>query len=87
MKQLGVAMSNTTLVLLGAGSASRFKSTVKKQWLYSEDVPLWLQVAERFSNTAKFEKIIIVSSSEELQHMKNFASYTYVIGGTVDKHL
>ena len=81
LKQLGVTMSNTTLVLLGAGSASRFKSTVKKQWLYSEDVPLWLQVAERFSNVTEFEKIIIVSSSEELQHMKHFANYTYVIGG------
>jgi len=74
-------MSHTTLVLLGAGSASRFRSTVKKQWLYSEDIPLWLQVAECFSKAAVFEKIIVVSSEEELQHMKHFATYTYVPGG------
>ncbi len=74
-------MSNTTLVLLGAGSASRFGSTVKKQWLYSKDIPLWLQVAEQFSTAAKFENIIIVSSAEELEHMKHFATYTYVLGG------
>ncbi len=74
-------MSNTTLILLGAGSSSRFKSSVKKQWLYSADLPLWLQVTEDFENAATFEKIIIVSSAEDLSHMKNFVSYTYVQGG------
>lgn len=81
MKHIGVALSNTTLILLGAGSSSRFKSTVKKQWLYSADIPLWLQVAERFEKAATFEKIIIVSSAEDILHMKNFASHIYVQGG------
>lgn len=74
-------MSETTLILLGAGSSSRFKSSVKKQWLYSGDIPLWLQVAERFEKTALFCDIIIVSSAEDLAHMQHFADYKYVQGG------
>ncbi|MEN8303832.1 MAG: bifunctional 2-C-methyl-D-erythritol 4-phosphate cytidylyltransferase/2-C-methyl-D-erythritol 2,4-cyclodiphosphate synthase [Campylobacterota bacterium] len=74
-------MLNTTLILLGAGSSSRFKSSVKKQWLYSTELPLWLHVAQRFANCADFDDIIIVSSADDIQHMKHFAPYTYVQGG------
>jgi len=72
---------DTTLILLGAGSSSRFKSSLKKQWLYTKDIPLWLDVAERFEQSASFDKIIIVSSVEDIQHMKHFAAYEYVPGG------
>jgi len=75
-------LSRTTLILLGAGSSSRFKTTVKKQWLYSGDSPLWLQVAEHFERSTDFERIIIVSSKDEIHLMKNFASYHYVEGGS-----
>ena len=81
MKHIGIYLSSTTLILLGAGSSSRFKTTVKKQWLYSGDSPLWLHVAEHFENSADFKQIIIVSSKDETHFMKNFASYTYVEGG------
>lgn len=54
---------------------------MKKQWLYSGDLPLWLQVAKRFEKKRKFQDIIIVSSSAEIQVMKHFADYTYVEGG------
>jgi 2-C-methyl-D-erythritol 4-phosphate cytidylyltransferase/2-C-methyl-D-erythritol 2,4-cyclodiphosphate synthase len=66
---------------LGAGSSSRFKTNVKKQWLYSGDTPLWLQVAERFEKAADFQQIIIVSSRDEIHYMRNFATYNYVEGG------
>jgi len=72
---------NTTLILLSAGNSTRFNSSVKKQWIYCGNIPLWLHVAEHFSNSADFEDIIIVSSEEEILHMKNFASYQYVPGG------
>lgn len=74
-------MSNTTLILLGAGNSTRFATDVKKQWIYTDDKPLWLFVANHFENTASFKKIIIVSSKDEIQMMQNFASYDYVIGG------
>ncbi|HEY9189684.1 MAG TPA: bifunctional 2-C-methyl-D-erythritol 4-phosphate cytidylyltransferase/2-C-methyl-D-erythritol 2,4-cyclodiphosphate synthase [Sulfurovum sp.] len=74
-------MSNTTLILLGAGSSSRFETDVKKQWLYTGETPLWLQVAEHFERSARFEKIIIVSTRDEIRFMQHFASYTFVEGG------
>ncbi|MCF6244612.1 MAG: bifunctional 2-C-methyl-D-erythritol 4-phosphate cytidylyltransferase/2-C-methyl-D-erythritol 2,4-cyclodiphosphate synthase [Sulfurovum sp.] len=74
-------MSNTTLILLGAGSSSRFKTTVKKQWLYTQESPLWLHVVEHFESSAAFEKIIIVSTFDEIKEMKKFADYIYVQGG------
>ncbi|MEA1952830.1 MAG: bifunctional 2-C-methyl-D-erythritol 4-phosphate cytidylyltransferase/2-C-methyl-D-erythritol 2,4-cyclodiphosphate synthase [Campylobacterota bacterium] len=74
-------MSNTTLILLGAGNSTRFKCNVKKQWLYTGDIPLWLHVAEHFTQSANFSKVIIVSSAEDIGLMKSFASYTYVEGG------
>jgi 2-C-methyl-D-erythritol 4-phosphate cytidylyltransferase/2-C-methyl-D-erythritol 2,4-cyclodiphosphate synthase len=74
-------LSNTTLILLGAGSSTRFGNNVKKQWLYTAETPLWLHVAEHFEASATFDKIIIVSTLEEIAAMKNFASYHYVQGG------
>jgi 2-C-methyl-D-erythritol 4-phosphate cytidylyltransferase/2-C-methyl-D-erythritol 2,4-cyclodiphosphate synthase len=67
---------------LGAGSSSRFQSITKKQWLYSGERPLWLQVADRFEKMALFEKIIIVSSASEVHYMKHFGDYTFVTGGS-----
>ncbi|WP_309499410.1 bifunctional 2-C-methyl-D-erythritol 4-phosphate cytidylyltransferase/2-C-methyl-D-erythritol 2,4-cyclodiphosphate synthase [Sulfurovum sp.] len=74
-------MSSTALILLGAGSSSRFESNVKKQWLYTGDIPLWLHVAENFEKSANFDQIIIVSTTDEIHLMKHFASYTYIEGG------
>jgi 2-C-methyl-D-erythritol 4-phosphate cytidylyltransferase/2-C-methyl-D-erythritol 2,4-cyclodiphosphate synthase len=67
---------------LAAGSASRFESDVKKQWLYSGELPLWLQVAQHFEKSAGFEEIIIVSSATDIRTMRYFADYTFVTGGT-----
>jgi len=74
-------MFDTTLILLGAGASSRFKSTIKKQWLYSADRPLWLHVAQHFEQSSNFSNIIIVSSKDEIAYMKQFADYEYVTGG------
>jgi 2-C-methyl-D-erythritol 4-phosphate cytidylyltransferase/2-C-methyl-D-erythritol 2,4-cyclodiphosphate synthase len=74
-------LSNTTLILLGAGNSTRFNCRTKKQWLYTNTQPLWLHVAEHFSRSADFVDIIIVSSAEEIAHMQQFADYTYVQGG------
>ena len=80
-RYLGINLSNTTLILLGAGSSSRFKTKMKKQWLYTGDIPLWLHVAEHFEKSADFDQVIIVSTQDEIRLMKNFASFTYIEGG------
>jgi 2-C-methyl-D-erythritol 4-phosphate cytidylyltransferase/2-C-methyl-D-erythritol 2,4-cyclodiphosphate synthase len=74
-------LSHTTLILLGAGSSTRFKTEVKKQWLVTGEIPLWLHVAEHFQKSADFDEIIIVSSADEIAYMKHFAAYTFVEGG------
>jgi len=79
--KIGTYLSDTTLILLSAGSSSRFKSPTKKQWLYMGDNPLWLSVTKRFEKSLDFHKIIIVSSAIEIEYMRNFASYNYVVGG------
>jgi 2-C-methyl-D-erythritol 4-phosphate cytidylyltransferase/2-C-methyl-D-erythritol 2,4-cyclodiphosphate synthase len=54
---------------------------VKKQWLYSGDTPLWLQVAQNFEEIHPFSEIIVVSSEADISVMKSFAEYTFVKGG------
>ncbi len=74
-------MQDITLILLGAGSASRFKLAVKKQWLWSGEKPIWLKVADDFQSLYSFKETIIVSSKDDIHSMSNFAEYTFVEGG------
>jgi len=74
-------LSNLTLILLAAGSSSRFSMDVKKQWLRIEHKPLWRFVADRFNSTELFNKIIITSSNDDILFMKQYAEYTFVTGG------
>jgi 2-C-methyl-D-erythritol 4-phosphate cytidylyltransferase/2-C-methyl-D-erythritol 2,4-cyclodiphosphate synthase len=74
-------LSSLTLILLAAGSSSRFELNVKKQWLRVNHKPLWQFVADRLQKTNHFEKIIIVASNDDIEFMKNYASYTFVVGG------
>ncbi|KIM04784.1 MAG: 2-C-methyl-D-erythritol 4-phosphate cytidylyltransferase [Sulfurovum sp. AS07-7] len=74
-------MLSVTLVLLGAGSSSRFDLSVKKQWIWSADKPLWLQVLDDFAKIYHFEKIIMVSSKEDIQAMDKFCQYQLIEGG------
>ena len=74
-------MSDLTLILLAAGSSSRFELDIKKQWLRVKDEPLWYFVAKKLQETQLFCKIIITSSSDDISFMKNYADYTFVEGG------
>jgi 2-C-methyl-D-erythritol 4-phosphate cytidylyltransferase/2-C-methyl-D-erythritol 2,4-cyclodiphosphate synthase len=74
-------LSDITLILLGAGSATRFKLEPKKQWLYSGDNPIWLMVANNFDELYDFKEIIIVSSSDDIEYMNFFGNYKFVVGG------
>ena len=75
-------MSDLTLILLSAGSSSRFSLDVKKQWLRVEHRPLWQFVADTFAQKKLFAKIIIVASKDDIAFMQNYTSdYTFVEGG------
>jgi 2-C-methyl-D-erythritol 4-phosphate cytidylyltransferase/2-C-methyl-D-erythritol 2,4-cyclodiphosphate synthase len=74
-------LSDITLILLGAGSASRFSLPPKKQWLWIGEQPLWLKVTNDFQEVYGFKKTIIVSSQDDINSMSNFAEYDFVVGG------
>ena len=80
-KKLGVLLSDLTLILLAAGSSSRFEMDIKKQWLRIDHKPLWQFVAQRLQDSKLFDKIIITSSSDDINFMENYADFTFVIGG------
>jgi len=79
--ELGQILQDITLILLGAGSASRFKLPPKKQWLWSDNQPLWLKVTNDFQEIHNFSNTIIVSSKDDIQVMSNFSDFTFVEGG------
>ena len=75
-------MSDITLILLAAGSSSRFELDVKKQWLRVEDKPLWQFVAQRLNKTGLFRDIIITASSDDIEFMKIYDTFEFVKGST-----
>jgi len=74
-------LSDLSLVLLAAGSSSRFDMGIKKQWLRVNYKPLWQFVADNFEQTQRFAKIIVVCSAEDIPFMQNYAEYHFVTGG------
>ncbi len=77
----GNLLNDITLILLGAGSASRFNLPPKKQWLWIDTKPLWLKVADDFQAIYSFAKTIIVSSKDDIKSMSNFTEYNFIQGG------
>ncbi len=74
-------MEEITLILLAAGSATRFGTGAKKQWLYQGDKPLWQKVADDFVSAFGFDNVIIVGGENETTYMQLFGNYTIVSGG------
>ena len=75
-------MSNVTLIILCAGNSSRFGLQAKKQWLRTDNSPLWLFVTNRLQKFSDFKNIIITSHKDELNYMKNFSDdFIFVEGG------
>jgi 2-C-methyl-D-erythritol 4-phosphate cytidylyltransferase/2-C-methyl-D-erythritol 2,4-cyclodiphosphate synthase len=71
-----------SLILLAAGSSSRFAQDVKKQWLRINHKPLWQFVADNLKKSDFFSQIIIVGAADEIAFMQQYASYQFVAGGS-----
>ncbi len=80
--KIGAYLVGLTLILLAAGSSSRFGCDVKKQWLRIEHKPLWQFVAHKCVETKLFDEIIITSSKEDITFMKNYDTFTFIEGST-----
>lgn len=75
-------MSKITLLILCAGTSSRFGLSAKKQWLRIDNEPLWLNVTKRLCSYYKFDNIVITSHKNELNYMRNFSDeFTFIEGG------
>lgn len=75
-------MSDLSLILLAAGSSSRFGMPVKKQWLRLDKEPLWLYVVNAFLKFHNFKEVIIVGAKEDVAYMQLFTDHTVVQGGS-----
>jgi len=74
-------LSDLTLILLAAGSSSRFSRPVKKQWLRIEHDPLWLFVTNQLTKLHEFRKVIIVTQKDDVMFMQNYTEHFVVEGG------
>lgn len=75
-------MPDLTLLMLGAGSSSRFNQRVKKQWLRIDDAPLWLYATQNLQQHFPFCKIIVTTTPEEQFYAQKFSdTVTFVPGG------
>ncbi len=76
-------MSDITLVVLCAGTSSRFGLKTKKQWLRIANEPLWLFVTKKLQDYTLFDKVIVTSHVAEINYMNNFSDdITFVEGGS-----
>ncbi len=83
LKKKGLNLPDLSLVMLGAGTSSRFKLPAKKQWLRSGHTPLWLYATQNITQNCKFDKIIIVCSKDEVEYMRLFSDkFIFVVGGS-----
>lgn len=75
-------MTDVSLIVLCAGTSSRFDLQTKKQWLRVGNEPLWVFVTKKLCSYYSFDKVVLTSHIEELNYMQNFTDdYKIVAGG------
>ncbi len=83
-EDVGVNLSDLSLILLAAGEATRFAKPVKKQWLRIGAEPLWLRVLDNFLAMELFKKAVVVGHADEVAFMRrhiNNEKVVFVTGG------
>ena len=65
LQKKGQSLPDLTLIMLGAGSSSRFNRRVKKQWLRIGDLPLWLFATQNLQQHLPFARTIVTTSPDE----------------------
>ena len=74
-------MPDLTLVMLGAGTSSRFNQKAKKQWLRIDDTPLWLYATQNLAQKYSFANIIVTASKDEIPYMQKFSNNLIIVEG------
>lgn len=82
LKEKGQKLPDLSLVMLGAGASTRFRMSVKKQWIRVSHSPLWLYATKNITKYFDFSKVIVVCTKDEIGYMKlHDSNFTYVVGG------
>ena len=82
LQKKGQSLPDLALVMLGAGSSSRFNQRVKKQWLRIDETPLWLLATQNLQRLFPFKQIIVTTTPDEFFYAKKFSdTITFVEGG------
>ena len=82
LQKKGQSLPDLALVMLGAGSSSRFSQRVKKQWLRIEESPLWLYATQNLQQLFPFKQIIVTTTPDEYFYGGEFSdTITFVRGG------
>lgn len=75
-------MPELTLIMLGAGSSSRFNQRVKKQWLRIGETPLWLFATQTLQTLFPFTQTIVTTTPDERFYAQKFSpDITFIEGG------
>ncbi len=64
-------MDNNCAIIVCAGSGSRMKSSVKKQYLKIEDKPILYHTIRKFQLNNLIQQIILVSPMEDIEYCRN----------------
>lgn len=81
LQKKGQSLPDLTLIMLGAGSSSRFNRRVKKQWLRIGDLPLWLFAAQNLQQHLPFARTIVTTSPDERFYAEKFSDAICFIEG------
>lgn len=63
---------DVSLIILAAGSSSRFEKKAAKQWLRSGELPLWLAVTQKLKAEYSFAGCVVTGHPSDLEYMKQF---------------
>jgi 2-C-methyl-D-erythritol 4-phosphate cytidylyltransferase/2-C-methyl-D-erythritol 2,4-cyclodiphosphate synthase len=62
------------LIILAAGSSSRFEKKAAKQWLRSGEMPLWLAVTQKLAAEYPFARCVVTGHPDDLGYMQQFVT-------------
>lgn len=63
---------DVSLIILAAGSSSRFEKKAAKQWLRSGELPLWLAVTQKLRAEYPFVRCVVTGHPDDLGYMQQF---------------
>ncbi len=76
---------DVSLIILAAGSSSRFEKKAAKQWLRSGELPLWLAVTQKLKSEYPFAQCVVTAHPDDLAYAAQFVTeadgITLVAGG------